>query len=113
MHQMRKLFEEYGLGECTDEMIERYSVINRKYWEKLERGELTKSEILVGRFQEFFQEECIVFDKAEEFNEKYQLKPILPICSAILVFYSKIIKKTMDKLMIISCEHNKITTFAI
>ena len=57
---IRKLFEEYGLGECTDEMIERYSVINRKYWEKLERGELTKSEILVGRFQEFFREECIV-----------------------------------------------------
>ena len=71
---IRKLFEEYGLGECTDEMIERYSVINRKYWEKLERGELTKSEILVGRFQEFFREECIVFDKAEEFNEKYQVK---------------------------------------
>ena len=31
---IKKCFEIFNLGECTDEMIGRYSVINRKYWEK-------------------------------------------------------------------------------
>lgn len=49
------LFREFGLGECTDEMVCRYSRINKRYWEKLELGEMTKSQILVGRFKEFFE----------------------------------------------------------
>ena len=32
---MKKCFEVCGIGECTDEMIVRYSIINKKYWEKL------------------------------------------------------------------------------
>lgn len=44
-----------GSGECTDEAIARYSKINRRYWEKLENGELTKPEVLVGRFREFLK----------------------------------------------------------
>ena len=51
---IRKLFREYHLGECTDEMLARYSKINRTYWVKLENGEMTKPEILVGRFRDFF-----------------------------------------------------------
>ena len=51
---IRKCFEVFSLGECTDEMLKDYSKINRSYWERLERGELTKSEVLVGRFCEFF-----------------------------------------------------------
>ena len=50
---IRTLFAEFGFGECTDEAIARYSKINRRYWEKLENGELTKPEVLVGRFREF------------------------------------------------------------
>ena len=30
---IKKCFEIYNLGICTDEMIARYSEINRKYWE--------------------------------------------------------------------------------
>lgn len=71
---IRSLFEEYGLGECPDEMIQRYSQINRKYWERLERGEITKPEVLVGRFVEFFGEEGIDTAIAPEFNGKYQLR---------------------------------------
>ena len=71
---MRSLFEEYGLGECSDEKIQRYSQINRKYWERLERGEITKPEVLVGRFVEFFGEEGIDTAIASEFNQKYQLR---------------------------------------
>ena len=30
---------------CTDEMLQRYSVINRGYWERLETGELTREHV--------------------------------------------------------------------
>ena len=71
---IRKCFEIFSLGECTDEMLSRYSVINRKYWEMLERNELTKPEVLRGRFVEFFEKEGIVFDKIDEFNLEYQYR---------------------------------------
>lgn len=77
---MKKCFEVCGLGECTDEMIRRYSVINRKYWEKLERGEMSKPEILVGRFAEFFESEGLVTDCAAEFNKEYQVRLGDTIC---------------------------------
>ena len=66
-------FEKFGLGVCTDEMIERYSVINRGYWEKLERGEMSKADILVNRFKDFFASEGIETDCAKEFNDYYQV----------------------------------------
>ena len=69
-----KCFEVLNLGECTDEMIARYSKINRKYWEKLERGELTKPEVLVGRFEEFFELEGIGKEHAVAFNNEYQVR---------------------------------------
>lgn len=69
---IKKCFEIFELGECTDEMIGRYSVINRGYWEKLERGEITKPEVLVNRFADFFETENIKTDCAKEFNEQYQ-----------------------------------------
>jgi len=69
---IKKCFEVFHLGECSDEMIGRYSVVNRKYWEKLERKEITKPEVLVNRFVEFFATENIQTDCAKEFNEEYQ-----------------------------------------
>ncbi len=71
---IKKCFEIFGLGECTDEMIERYSVINRKHWERLERGEETKQQVLTERFREFFINEDIKFDKIDEFNVEYQMR---------------------------------------
>ena len=70
---IRQCFASHDMGECTDEMLGRYIVINRKYWEALERGELTKPEVLVGRFREFFQTEGLPVEKAESFNEEYQV----------------------------------------
>ena len=67
------LFQKFGFGECSDAMLERYSKINRSYWERLERKELTKPEILVGRFRDFFEAEGLDSTVAAEFNEKYQL----------------------------------------
>ncbi len=68
-----KLFQKFGLGECTDEMLQRYVKINRGYWERLERGELDRSQVLVGRFQEFFAKEGLDISAAPAFNEAYQL----------------------------------------
>ena len=42
---IRACFNVFDLGECTDEMIARYSVINKGYWERLERKEMTKPQI--------------------------------------------------------------------
>ena len=77
---MKKCFAIHGLGECTDEMIERYAVINRKYWERLERKEISKEEVLVGRFEEFFASEQIETDCAKAFNEEYQIRLGDTIC---------------------------------
>lgn len=71
---IRKCFEIFDMGACTDEMLKRYSAINRKYWEALERGELTKPQVLHDRFVEFFSSEGIQFDRIDEFNDEYQLR---------------------------------------
>ncbi|MBD9158206.1 MAG: noncanonical pyrimidine nucleotidase, partial [Lachnospiraceae bacterium] len=39
-----------------------------------ERGEIDKSEVLVGRFREFFETEGLDASLAAAFNEKYQLR---------------------------------------
>ena len=71
---VRSLFAEFGLGKCSGAMIERYSAINRLYWERLERGELPKGEILVRRFKDFFEEYGLDTSLAGAFNEAYQLR---------------------------------------
>lgn len=70
---IRFCFEKHGLGMCTDEMLARYTVINKRYWEMLERGEMSKAEILVNRFKEFFESEGIETDCEESFNADYQV----------------------------------------
>ncbi|MBE6018098.1 MAG: noncanonical pyrimidine nucleotidase, YjjG family [Lachnospiraceae bacterium] len=69
---IKDLFLKYGFGECTDEMVDRYSAINVKYWRELEKGKMTKAQILTGRFREFFAIEGIEAD-VESFNLDYQL----------------------------------------
>lgn len=70
---IKTLFERFNLGECSDEMIERYSKINRKYWQMLERGEMSKEKILVERFVEFFSKEGMDAGISDSFNREYQL----------------------------------------
>lgn len=71
---IKACFEKLHLGNCTDQMISRYSQINVGYWKKLEKGEMSKSEILVGRFRDFFKEYGIDETKAEAFNSEYQIR---------------------------------------
>ncbi|MBR3271020.1 MAG: YjjG family noncanonical pyrimidine nucleotidase [Clostridia bacterium] len=68
---IRKTFEIFGLGACTDEMLAVYAPINNKHWERLERGECTKRETMVGRFTEFFALYGIDADPVA-FNDEYQ-----------------------------------------
>lgn len=70
---IRTCFEIFKLGECTDEMLQIYSEINRKYWKRLERGEITKKEVLEGRFFEFFDMYGLDTSVVADFNAQYQL----------------------------------------
>ena len=71
---MEDCFAHFGLGPLTPERLARYSALNRVYWQRLERGELTKPQVLVGRFREFFAGEGLSPDLAQPFNARYQEK---------------------------------------
>ena len=60
---MLSLYREFGLGTCTEDALRRYSQLNKAYWERLERREITKSELLVRRFQDFFGAEGLTVDE--------------------------------------------------
>ena len=71
---MRACFETLGLGELTDEMLVEYSAINARYWKRLELGELTKPQVLQGRFEEFFTSYGLNTDCVDAFNAMYQVR---------------------------------------
>ena len=60
---IRKTMRQYGL-EPTDALAARYSAINDWHWKALERGELTKPQVITGRFAVFFAEQGIDVDAA-------------------------------------------------
>ena len=70
---IRGCFAKLGLGECNDEMLKEYIRINRGYWERLERGEAKKEDILVDRFTEFLGVYGLDTSVAAEFNALYQI----------------------------------------
>ena len=67
-------FRSFQMGPCTPELLARYSQINRTYWRRLERGELTKPQVLLGRFEEFFAQEWLNCRDIPAFNQEYQLR---------------------------------------
>lgn len=48
-----KTFRSFGL-EPTDEVLDIYHHINQQHWKRLERGEITRDQVLTGRFQALF-----------------------------------------------------------
>lgn len=52
---LSKTLEQFGLTP-TEAVLSRYSRINKEHWERLERGELTRAQVLSGRFLVLFQE---------------------------------------------------------
>ena len=95
---IKNLFIKFGFGECTDEMLRVYSGINRKYWQALEKGEMTKAEILVNRFREFFSLYGLNREKAEDFNTAYQsaLGYTIVFCDDRKEFVTKLKKKVLQ-----------------
>lgn len=77
---IKSCFRHFGIGEATDEMIGRYSVINKKYWKRLEAGEIDKQTVLRGRFEEFFKSEGIDFNDFDALNNEYQTRLGDTIC---------------------------------
>jgi len=70
---IRGCFKNFNLGECTDEMLEEYKIINRGYWQAMERGEIEKPVLLVKRFEDFLNAYGLDSSVAAEFNELYQV----------------------------------------
>ena len=52
---IRKTFERIGIP-VTEELIRRYSEINAQQWARLERGEISREQVLTGRFDILFSE---------------------------------------------------------
>ena len=50
---IRQTLSHIGI-EPTEETVQRYSEINESLWKRLERGEITRDKILVGRFEMLF-----------------------------------------------------------
>ena len=58
-----KTIRQFGV-EPTEEVLARYHVINRWHWEQLEKGVLTREQVLQNRFGVLFQELGMDADKA-------------------------------------------------
>lgn len=91
---LKKAFAHFGLGECTDSTVAEYSAINQSYWNRLETGELTKEQVLVGRFEEFLNVKGFCDVDANEFCEFYELS--LPDCVEFMGNAESVIK-TLSK----------------
>ena len=52
---LSKTIREFGV-EPTEEVLHRYHLINKWHWEQLELGNLTRTEVLTGRFKMLFGE---------------------------------------------------------
>jgi len=63
------LLSDYGI-EATSELQARYHVINDSFWKRLERGEITRSQLAVGRFEQFARENGFDFSP-EEASERF------------------------------------------
>ena len=61
---LSKTLRSLGL-EPTEEVLSRYSVINKAHWERLEKKELTRPQVLLGRFETLFREYGIEVDPAK------------------------------------------------
>ena len=58
-----KTIRQFGV-EPTEEVLNRYHVLNKWHWEQLELGKLTRAEVLVNRFAALFSELGVTVDAA-------------------------------------------------
>ncbi len=69
---LHKCFKDFNLGECNDEKILIYKQINNKYWKKLEKGEISRTEVMKGRFYDFLSFYGLDTSCITELNVAYQ-----------------------------------------
>ena len=50
---------------ATEENMQKYHHLNKSYWQKLERGELTREQVLSLRFEDYFKDFGITVNGAE------------------------------------------------
>lgn len=67
---LSKTLESFGL-EPKESVLKRYNQINKAHWEALERKEMTRDQVLLGRFQALFAEMGITVD-AETVARTYE-----------------------------------------
>ncbi len=58
----------------TDEIIEKYSEINQSYWKMLERGEITKKDLFIARWNTFLDYYGLVDTDAEMIAKLYLIQ---------------------------------------
>ena len=61
---VKKTLADFGV-EPTDAVCQRYSIINQWHWEAMERKEMTRQQVLEGRFAVLFAELGVAVDAAE------------------------------------------------
>ena len=71
---MEACFQKYIGKNITEEQLSRYSAINDMFWKKLELGEVTKAQLLPGRFIQLFSEYGIEGVDVEAFQKQYQVE---------------------------------------
>lgn len=70
-YALKKAFSFFG-RQIDDETVEIYSDINDKHWKRFELGEITKEEVLYGRFRELLRVLDIKDISLDELEECYQ-----------------------------------------
>lgn len=70
----------YGLPEATKAMVQRYHDINQDYWHRLELGQVTKQQVMINRFQDFFAEFGLPMPDCVKFNDSYQYELGQTVC---------------------------------
>lgn len=71
-NSLKAQFKKFKLPECTDEICTLYSKINMKHWQMLERGEISKEQVLTMRFDELFDELGISGVDSTQFTRAYE-----------------------------------------
>ena len=90
---LKQCFKKFGLGILDKDMLEVYKEINKLYWRKFEKGEISKEETLYGRFKDFFNLYKIDTSIIPEFNKEYQ------ICMGNVARFNRNAKEVVFKLM--------------
>lgn len=70
-HALAECFQSIG-REMTQQELALYVQINDEYWRRLELGEVTKKQLLTGRFVLLFQKLGIEGVDVDEFRKRYQ-----------------------------------------